>query len=346
MRFFRLAATVLLSLLIVSGATAATRAQTAGTAALTAPQDVRGFLLRADEPSADTFTRTPSFAWKPVVGAVRYEFQLATARTFAVWLAARPQEHAGPGRLAEPLAALDLRHSVLALRAGPRDRAQRDDRPVERLLRLQHALVEPADSVERAVRIDPVVVGRRRDRLPGLVPRPEPDLPRRHERRRRARVLHLPSGSLVDGRHPLAHPRAAHALRPERRRHRAQRPARDVLRPVEPDVHDDEHSVRIRRAVAHGDNLRQHVDCGDAGCAPSDAGVRLQRRHRLRRREGKPLPRVRLDRSRLRQHRLPRRRRRRSRLCAALERHAFASRRTSPRRRPIRSRTSSPGARA
>jgi hypothetical protein len=83
MRFSRLAATVFLSLLIVSGATAATRSQTASTATLAAPLDVRGFLLRADEPSTDTFTRTPSFAWKPVAGAKRYEFQLSTARTFA-----------------------------------------------------------------------------------------------------------------------------------------------------------------------------------------------------------------------------------------------------------------------
>jgi hypothetical protein len=82
MRFSRLAVTVLLSLLVVSGATAATRSQTAGTATLAAPLDVRGFLLRADEASADTFTRTPSFAWKPVSGAKRYEFQLASSRTF------------------------------------------------------------------------------------------------------------------------------------------------------------------------------------------------------------------------------------------------------------------------
>jgi hypothetical protein len=80
MRLARLAATVLFSLLVVSGATAATRSQAA---TLTAPLDVRGFLLRADEPSADTFTRTPSFAWKPVAGAMRYEFQLSTARSFA-----------------------------------------------------------------------------------------------------------------------------------------------------------------------------------------------------------------------------------------------------------------------
>jgi hypothetical protein len=81
MRFARFPITVLLSLLVVSGASASTRAQTATT--LAAPQDVRGFLLRADEPSADTFTRTPSFAWKPVAGAQRYEFQLSTSRTFA-----------------------------------------------------------------------------------------------------------------------------------------------------------------------------------------------------------------------------------------------------------------------
>jgi hypothetical protein len=83
MPFARLAVTVLFSLLVVSGAAAATRSQTADTVTLAAPLDVRGFLLRADEPSADTFTRTPSFAWKPVAGAVRYEFQLSTARTFA-----------------------------------------------------------------------------------------------------------------------------------------------------------------------------------------------------------------------------------------------------------------------
>lgn len=83
MRFSRLAATVVLSLLVVSGATAATRAQTVVNVALVAPLDVRGFMLTADEASADTFTRTPSFAWKPVTGAKRYEFQLASARTFA-----------------------------------------------------------------------------------------------------------------------------------------------------------------------------------------------------------------------------------------------------------------------
>ncbi len=82
MRFLRFAAASLAALLVASGATAATRTQ-ASAAALAAPLDLRGFMLRADEPSADTFSRTPSFAWKPVRGAQRYQFELSTARTFA-----------------------------------------------------------------------------------------------------------------------------------------------------------------------------------------------------------------------------------------------------------------------
>lgn len=75
----RPAAIFVLALLLASGAGAATRSQSP---ALAAPQGLHGFLLRAHEPSRNTFTRTPSFAWQPVMGANRYEFQLATARTF------------------------------------------------------------------------------------------------------------------------------------------------------------------------------------------------------------------------------------------------------------------------
>jgi hypothetical protein len=80
---FRLAVLLLLALTVASGATAATRSGASATGTLGAPQDLHGFLLRADEASADTFSRTPSFAWKPVRGAVRYEFELSSARTFA-----------------------------------------------------------------------------------------------------------------------------------------------------------------------------------------------------------------------------------------------------------------------
>src|SRR6266542_3895877 len=80
MRFARPAAVAFAALLAVSGAGAATRGQSPS---YPAPKNLHGFLLRAGEPTQDTFTRTPSFAWQPVLGANRYEFQLATARTFA-----------------------------------------------------------------------------------------------------------------------------------------------------------------------------------------------------------------------------------------------------------------------
>jgi hypothetical protein len=47
-----------------------------------APKALHAFLLRADEPLDTTFQRTPAFAWSPVPGAVRYQFQLATSSTF------------------------------------------------------------------------------------------------------------------------------------------------------------------------------------------------------------------------------------------------------------------------
>ena len=46
------------------------------------PQGLRAFLLRTDEPVKHTFDRTPSFAWVPVRGAIRYEFELATSKSF------------------------------------------------------------------------------------------------------------------------------------------------------------------------------------------------------------------------------------------------------------------------
>ena len=47
-----------------------------------APTSLHGFLLRADEPMQHSFARTPSFAWNPVAGATRYQFQLATSASF------------------------------------------------------------------------------------------------------------------------------------------------------------------------------------------------------------------------------------------------------------------------
>src|SRR5215211_7513818 len=69
----RLAAVVLATLVFAPAANAA----------LPAPTGLKPFLLRADEAPARTFPRTPSFAWRPVRGAVRYEFELATKSKFA-----------------------------------------------------------------------------------------------------------------------------------------------------------------------------------------------------------------------------------------------------------------------
>ncbi|MFL5917637.1 MAG: hypothetical protein ACJ74L_11440 [Gaiellaceae bacterium] len=76
MRVFALAASCFSLLALASAAEAATPVRGA------APKHLHGFLLRADEPVDSSFARTPSFAWDPVPGAVRYQFQVATSSTF------------------------------------------------------------------------------------------------------------------------------------------------------------------------------------------------------------------------------------------------------------------------
>ena len=76
MRVLTLAAVCISLLALAPASEAATPVRGA------APAHLHGFLLRADEPVEDSFSRTPSFAWNPVAGAVRYQFQLATSSTF------------------------------------------------------------------------------------------------------------------------------------------------------------------------------------------------------------------------------------------------------------------------
>jgi hypothetical protein len=71
----RLAA-VCLAVLVLAPAASARPTRSA------APTNLHGFLLRADEPTTASFARTPAFAWNPVPGALRYQFQLATSETF------------------------------------------------------------------------------------------------------------------------------------------------------------------------------------------------------------------------------------------------------------------------
>ncbi len=47
-----------------------------------APQALKPFLLRADEAPKREFSRTPSFSWLPVRGAIRYEFELSKNQAF------------------------------------------------------------------------------------------------------------------------------------------------------------------------------------------------------------------------------------------------------------------------
>ena len=77
--FARFLVPLLAALALASSASADSPKPNVG---LVAPQDLHAFLLRADEARADTFPRTPSFAWTPTRGAVRYEFQVSTSNVF------------------------------------------------------------------------------------------------------------------------------------------------------------------------------------------------------------------------------------------------------------------------
>ncbi|MDQ1532849.1 MAG: large repetitive protein, partial [Actinomycetota bacterium] len=74
MRFARLISFAAVALFVVTA--------NASSAGVAAPSALHGFLLRADEPLTAVFHRTPSFAWNPVPGARRYEFQLSTTSMF------------------------------------------------------------------------------------------------------------------------------------------------------------------------------------------------------------------------------------------------------------------------
>lgn len=77
MRSIRLALLAACAATLLSGSALAQ-----GGSSLTAPQGLKPFLLRANEPAARDFPRTPSFSWAPVRGAVRYEFSLSKTSAF------------------------------------------------------------------------------------------------------------------------------------------------------------------------------------------------------------------------------------------------------------------------
>ena len=80
MRTVRLSSVVLAAFVaatLVSGSAIAQRS-----AGVNSPSSLKPFLLRASEPAARDFPRTPSFSWAPTRGATRYEFQLAKTSNF------------------------------------------------------------------------------------------------------------------------------------------------------------------------------------------------------------------------------------------------------------------------
>ena len=77
MRYVRLALVAACAVTLLSGSALAQ-----GDRALSTPQNLKPFLLRSSEAPSREFARTPSFAWSPVLGAVRYEFQLAKNISF------------------------------------------------------------------------------------------------------------------------------------------------------------------------------------------------------------------------------------------------------------------------
>jgi hypothetical protein len=72
----------LLVVLIAALALAPQAAARSDAPKLSAPEGLRPFLLRADEPKTDQYPRTPSFAWRPIARTLRYEFQLSTSNIF------------------------------------------------------------------------------------------------------------------------------------------------------------------------------------------------------------------------------------------------------------------------
>ncbi len=74
-------ATVCVALIVATLVSGSALAKDAKTPA--PPKNLRGFLLKPNEPLTHVFPRTPAFSWAPVRGAYCYEFELATSRGFS-----------------------------------------------------------------------------------------------------------------------------------------------------------------------------------------------------------------------------------------------------------------------
>ena len=194
------------------------------------------------------FDRTPSFAWVPVRGALRYEFELATSKSFTessiVWSNANdefvaptttttapatttPTVETAAAKLAKlyanlrtPTVSIDLAlpwitGSPYALYAHVRAITSKGptswSAPYGFNIRWSSV---PKDLESPHRRTCQLVAGRGCDGVPGVALRGEVDLHDDVERRRRARPVHVPPHEpVLHGLDQVPRPRPAHALR-------------------------------------------------------------------------------------------------------------------------------------
>ena len=197
------AAAALAAAVLVPSGSAASRPS------LARPSGLHSFIKRLDEPrrlaapDVPEYSRTPSFAWAPVRGATRYEFQLSTSDRFRadnglVWSSKTLLTPATTIPLSLPWITGDpasLYWRVRAVSGGSR-------LGLECRSAVQHALVERAERMaarqrvaRRQAGLRPLAPRRRGHQLPGVVreSRRQGHLDD-HERGRRARVLHVQQG--------------------------------------------------------------------------------------------------------------------------------------------------------
>ena len=283
-------------------------------------------MLRADEkPSLynHTFPRTPAFAWRPIAGAKKYEFELSTSEVgddgAVLWSSSSLSAPIKTPATSVPVSLPWITGNPYSLYArvrgiDSRGRAGRWSRPYGFNMRWPTKPVPMSPQHPGLIRWTPVEgatmyeVWLRGARV---------DVPDDDERRRPARPLHLPPLDALDGQRGMARSRRPPPLRrdPERSPGRLVRALEQHLRQLQP-ARAARPALRRRNRVRLG---RQPGRSTKRDRPRAHARVHLERRH-TRRPQLRALPRGRLHGRRLREPRLLEQRRRQPGLGAARRR--------------------------
>ena len=144
-----------------------------GSAALTAPNGLQAFELRLGDSKTATpsFSRTPSLAWNPVRGAVRYQFELSATKRFragnaVIWSGKRAITPATAVPIALPW--LNGHPLYWRVRAFGGDAVSR----VEHAGQVPGSGRQGPEPPRQRAGLRQVVSGRGSERLSGLVPEP------------------------------------------------------------------------------------------------------------------------------------------------------------------------------